>query len=952
MESEEPATPSTACSRRTRHPLVARRLPWRYDSPMVDSAGHAVAASPLLETKLYVPKWRTGLVSRPRLIKRLDQGAGRKLTLVSAPPGFGKTTLLAEWLAATPASARSAGWVSLDQGDNDPALFWAYFITALQKVQAEVGERVLSLMHSPQPPPIESILTTLINEINAIEDDFALILDDFHVIDAQPIHQALAFLLDHLPARMHLVIASRSDPPLPLARLRGRGELTELRAADLRFTPVEAAVFLNDAMGLDLSAADVAVLETRTEGWIAGLQLAALSMRGREDVPGFIGAFAGDDRYIVDYLVEEVLQRQPERVRNFLLQTSILDRLSGPLSDAVTGQEDGKGMLEALERGNLFVVPLDDKRHWYRYHHLFADVLHAHSMEEQPDRLPTLHARASEWYEQNSLPADAVRHALAAEDFERAASLIELAARAMLGSSQEPTLLGWLKALPDELFRARPVLSVYYAFTFGVESEAAEARLRGAERWLDATADTSERREALSAEMVVVDEEAFRSLRGSIPMARAYHAGALGDVPSTVKYAQQALDLLPEGDYLSRGTAAALLGIAYWTSGDLEAAHRTFADGMASLRTAGNIPWVVMGTPLLADIRMAQGRLHEAARTYEQSLRLATEQGEPVWGTADLYVGLSELEQERNDLEAATQHLLRSKELGEHAGMPEHRHRWYIAMALVQSAQGDLDSALDLLDEAERLYIMGPDPVVRPIAALKTRIWITQGRTAEALGWVRDRGLSANDDLSYLREFEHITLARVLIARYKSDRVEPAIHEAVVLLERLLKAAEDGERTGSMIEILVQQALAHEAQGNTPPALASLERALTLAEPEGYIRTFVNEGEAMRNLLRHAAAGGIASSYTQRLLSAFDQPAQPASTPPGRPGARGLAEPLTEREAEILRLILVGMTNQEIAGQLVISVATVKRHITNIYGKLGVSHRTQATARANELNLL
>ena len=585
---------------------------------MAGSPGHTIAASPLLETKLYVPRWRTGLVPRARLIERLDRGTERKLTLVSAPAGFGKTTLLAEWLAAIPAAERPAAWVSLDQSDNDPALFWAYFITALQKVQSEVGESALSLLHSPQPPPIESVLTTLINEINAIEDDFALILDDYHVIDAQPVQDGTTFLLDHLPPQMHLVIASRADPPLPLSRLRGRGELAELRASDLRFTPEEAAAFLKDVMGLDLSADDVAALETRTEGWIAGLQLAALSMQGREDVPGFITAFSGDDRYIVDYLVEEVLQRQPERVRSFLLQTSTLDRLSGPLCDAVTDQEEGKGMLEALERGNLFVVPLDDKRQWYRYHHLFADVLRAHSMEEQPDRVPTLHRRASEWYEQNGLPSDAVRHALAGEDFERAAGLVELAALAMLGGSQEPTLLEWLKALPDELVRARPVLSVYYAFASlsGVGLEAAEARLRDAERWLEATADTSERPAAPPAEMVVVDEEGFRSLPGSIAIARAYHAGALGDVAGTVKYARRALDLLPEGDYMWRGAAAALLGIASWTTGDLEAAYRSFAEGMASLQMTGYIHLQIMGTPVLADIRTAQGRLREAVSIY------------------------------------------------------------------------------------------------------------------------------------------------------------------------------------------------------------------------------------------------------------------------------------------------------------------------------------------------
>ena len=408
---------------------------------------------------------------------------------------------------------------------------------------------------------------------------------------------------------------------------------------------------------------------------------------------------------------------------------------------------------------------------------------------------------------------------------------------------------------------------------------------------------------------------------------------------------------MPKADYLWRGAAAALQGVAYWTSGDLESADRSLADAGASLQMVGNIPWVILGTTNLADIQVAQGRLHEAVRTYEQSLQLATEQGEPVWGTVDLYVGMSELHREHDDLEAATQHLLTSKELGEHAGLPEHQHRWYVAMARVKEAQGDLDGALDLLDEAERLYIRGPDPDVRPVAALKTQVWVAQGRLIEALGWARERGPSVDDDLSYLREFEHLTLARVLIARYKSDRTDRSIHEAVGLLERLLQAAEEGERTGSVIEILVLQALAHEARGNPPPALESLERALSLAEPEGYVRIFVDEGEPIRILLRHTAAGGIASTYTRRLLSAFDTPTHRPSTASGH-GAPDLVEPLTERETEVLRLISTGMTNREVADQLVISVGTVKRHVTNIHGKLGASNRTQATARANELNLL
>src|SRR5215207_1891511 len=385
-------------------------------------------STPILTTKLYVPPPRPHAVLRPRLTGRLNEGLHRKLTLISAPAGFGKTTLLGEWVAGC---ERLAAWLSLDEADSDPTRFLAYLVAALQTIAPNIAEGVLGALQPPQPPPTESILTVLLNEVTTVEDEFVLVLDDYHLIDATAVDDALAFLIEHLPPRMHLVIATREDPNLPLARLRARGQLSEVRAADLRFAPDEATEFLTQVMGLNLSEEDIAALETRTEGWIAGLQLAALSMRGREDVPGFIRSFAGDHRYIVDYLVEEVLQRQPERIRNFLLQTSILDRLNGPLCDAVTEKDDGRGMLETLERGNFFVVPLDDKRHWYRYHHLFAEVLHAHLMGERPDQISTLHRRASEWYEHNGLAVDAIRHALAAEDFERAADLIELAVPAM-----------------------------------------------------------------------------------------------------------------------------------------------------------------------------------------------------------------------------------------------------------------------------------------------------------------------------------------------------------------------------------------------------------------------------------------------------------------------------------------------------------------------------------------
>jgi LuxR family maltose regulon positive regulatory protein len=605
-------------------------------------------------------------------------------------------------------------------------------------------------------------------------------------------------------------------------------------------------------------------------------------------------------------------------------------------------------MLEALERGNLFVVPLDDKRQWYRYHHLFADVLQTHLMEEQPDRGPTLHRRASEWYERNGLPADAIRHALAAEDFSRAAGLVELVWPAMEGSYQFATWLGWVKALPDELVRARPVLSVCYgkALLYGGELEAGEARLRDAERRLDTTTDTSERPKAQSAEIVVVDEEQFRSLPVSIATARAYHAQALGDVSETIKYAQQALELLPEGDFRRIG-AATYLGLAYWASGDLEAAYRALAGSMAGMQVAGNILDAIGLTICLVDIRVAQGRLHEAISIYERSLQLASEQGVPVvQGTTDLYLGLGMLLHELGDLEAAKQHLQRCKELGKKAAFPFWQYRWCLALAQIKESQGDLGGALDLLDEAERLYFRNLFPNNRPISALKTRVWIRQGRLDRAVDWVYEQGLSVNDDLNYLREFEHVTLARVLMATYKSDRVERSILEAMGLLERLLKAAEEGGRTGSVIEILVLQALAYQTQGDIPAALAPLERALTLAEPEGYVRIFVDEGPPMAALLREAAKHGTAPNYVSQLWAAFWK--AEGTTPV----TQLLIEPLSERELGVLRLLRTELNGPEIARELVVSLNTMRTHTKNIYRKLGVNNRQAAVSRAEELGLL
>jgi LuxR family maltose regulon positive regulatory protein len=905
-------------------------------------------AGPLLETKLYVPTLRRGLVARPRLSERLSHGAQSKLSLISAPAGFGKTTLLTEWLAAAPADERSTAWLSLDPSDNQAASFWPYLIAALRTVAPDVGATALALLESPQPP-IEAVLATLLNEFSALPNDFVLVLDDYHAIDAREIQDGMTFLLEHLPPHMHLVIATRADPALPLARLRALGELVEIRAADLRFTPDDAAAYLNEVMGLDLAARDVAALEGRTEGWIAALQLAALSMQGRDDVARFIAGFAGDDRYIVDYLVEEVLQRQPEDVRSFLLQTSILARLSGPLCDAVTGQDGGKAMLEALERGNLFLVPLDDRRRWYRYHHLFADVLRAHLVDEQPDDVPDLHRRASEWYEHNGAPSEAIRHALTGEDFERAADLVEIAIPAMRQARQEATARRWLEALPDELIRVRPVLSVHYAgaLLIGGQLEGTEARLQDAERWLDAKADAREGPEATSTAMVVVDKEEFRRLPGAIAIYRAAQALALGDVAGTVTHARRALDLVAEDDHLGRGAAAGFLGLTYWRSGELEAAHRSWADAIASLQTAGHLSDAIGCAIALADIEIAQGRLREAMSTYERGLQLVTEQGAPVLrGAADMHVGISELFRERNDLEAASEHLLTSRELGDENGLPQNPYRSRVAAARIRQAEGDLDGALELLAEAERLYVGDFSPNVRPIAALKARVWIAQGKLSDAGGWAQEHGLSAADDLTYVQEFEHISLASVLLAQGIHDGADHTIVEAADLTERLLGAAEDGGRNGSAIEILVVQALARHARDDLTGAIASLDRAVALAEPEGYVRGFMDEGPRMAALLKLAAKRRNGPGYVRRLLAAV-------VTAEGRPtGGQPLIEPLSERELEVLRLLQSDLDGPDIARELVVSLSTVRTHTQNIYAKLGVNSRRAAIRRAAELELL
>lgn len=896
----------------------------------------------LLKTKLYVPAVRPDpagsrarLVSRPRLIERLNEGldSGRKLTLFSAPAGFGKTTLVGAWLSVC---RRPLAWISLDAGDNDPICFLRYLVAALQTIDGQVGQALVGLLQSPQLPPLESALTVLVNDLCSLPERIILVLDDYHVIHAPEIHGAVVFLLEHLPPQVHMVLLTRIDPPLPLARLRARDQMAEYRAAHLRFTMDEVTAFLNQVMALELTADDIAAMERSTEGWIAGLQLAALALQSRsavldrEDMHRFIAGFTGGHQYIVDYLVDEVLDLQSDPIRSFLLQTSILERLAGPLCDVLTGRTDGRTVLKSLERANLFVVPLDDQQYWYRYHPLFAAALRSHLQELHPDRLVELHRLAAGWYMDNGSAPEALRHALAAGDHELAAGLVEANARALLMRGELTTLANWLKDLEGVLHR-RPWLILHRVWTLVLTGQMSqvEGLLQELETHLAAGSpgDPVER----------------QNMRGEIATQRGVLAYLQGDPPRAMQLCRQALETLGEDNEGIRGIAAYALGESSRYSGDPDGALQANAQAVHIAQVSGNIYLAVSALTSQAETMMDLGRLERSAQTCAEAMRWVTlANGMQLPPAGRVYTCISKVLYERNDLAEATRNAQQGITLSRQGGLVEFTTSCYLRLAQARRALGDLDGALAAFQEAEQSAVghylsAGTQSFVQ---FCRVQLWLASGSLDQATVWAAQSGLQAEGPIVYTREPEYIALWRVLLAL---DEPQTVLDQSAPLL----RAAEASGRMGRAINFLALRALAWQARGDVSQALTTLERALVLARPEGYVRVFLDEGAPMARLLRQAGSRGILPDYVSRLLSGMGD-----ETVPAGPAAQPLIEPLSERELQVLRLLAAGRSNQEIAAELVLAVGTVKRHLNNIFGKLDVSSRTQCVARARELDLV
>lgn len=898
----------------------------------------------LLRTKLYGPPLRPNLVARPRLIERLNQGLhpGHKLTLVSAPAGFGKSTLVSEWVAG---AGRPVAWLSLDGGDNDLIRFLGYVIAALQTIEANIGAEVLKAIQSPQPPPIELMLAELLNEITLLRSAFFLVLDDYYVIDAEPVNSALAFLIEHLPQHMHMVVASREDPPLPLARYRARGQLTEVRADDLRFTLVEAGEFLNQVMDLDLSPEEYAALESRTEGWIVGLKLAALSMQGLQDTAGFIQSFTGSHHFVLDYLLEEVLHKQPEEIQGFLLRASILERMCGPLCDAVTlSPAAGQEILEYLERANLFMVPLDNERRWYRFHHLFADLLRNRLERAMPAIVPELHRRASDWYARNDFPNEGISHALAGQDWTRAAEIIEQYSDQWPMRGEVGTLLRWLESFPDRILRERPSLGLAYTWALYLASqfERAERHLR------------------LMTPLV----QPIPSLLGEVFVIRVMIAANRRDLPAVIELAQQAMTQVPPEEISPRSRILLSLGVTYdEMGGDIATAKSAFREAyelssaFAPGVMVGNAPLSLTALAYLAEIEFRLGNLRAASRMYDQALELVGQWGSQSsiahylveWGRAGLLY-------ESNDLDGAASALQESIRIGELWKNPGFLVKSYGLLALVMQASGQPHDAQAIIHRAEEItresHLL--PSIFGALAACQIALWTMQNDFQAIALWEQGHDTEWRLQTGRARNSLTIALARASISRYYRQRDDSALRRARVLIEPALAQAQSSGVMLDVTRLLILDGLALYAQRENASALATLKRALALAELEDYVRSFLDMGSPMERFLSwgldsQSLDDARLRAYARKLLSHLGVD---TSHTAGRPTGEALIEPLTQRELEVLRLIAQGLSNREIGARLFLALSTVKGHVRNIFDKFQVQRRTEAVARARDLGLL
>jgi LuxR family maltose regulon positive regulatory protein len=903
--------------------------------------GEKNMAIPLLWTKLYIPPPQPGLVRRPRLTQLINENLNRKLTLISAPAGFGKTTLISEWILTSP---RRVTWLSIEGADNDPARFWSYFMAALQMLQENLIKDSRAFLQEQAQPTglaqIETFITVLLNELSVFPDEFALVLDDYHQINNQAIHDGMAFLINHLPPGMHIIITCRADPPLPLASLRARGQMTELRAVDLRFATDEIAAFLNQIKQLDLPVDQIAALESRTEGWIAGLQLAAISLQKRQDATEFIESFTGSHRFILDYLVDEVLSCQPEDVQSFLLDTSILERFTGPLCDSLTGRNDGQERLKQLEQANLFIIPLDDERRWYRYHSLFADLLRSRLQELKPDQLPVLHRRACDWLERENFLPEAIHHAVIIDDFERAAQLIEKATEMQRQRGEIATLTCWMDALPGDVRRSHPSLCLAYA------------------RALVDTAQNDSIGTLLDEAEAGLEMQRFArypsstSLKGQIAALRAYLAMIQHRYGEAIELARVARELLDEEEVRWRSFAALILAGAYRFTNDWASAGQIYQEASDLSQSAGDNVNALTALSMWGEVLEAQGHLRQSAEQFERVLHLAQEYAipnAPVTGYA--LVGLGRVWYEWDDLQAALRFVKDGIQRSQKGGFKDILLRGYIAQARIQQAQHDFEGTWDALENAElAAKQMGGAEIKDWVDAFRAQTWLARGESEAAIGWAS----KYSGDL-YDQVFPSIAiaLARVRLAQGKPE-------EALGLLEHALQSAQVVGRLGNAVQILVIKALVQSVLGEQENSLATLSRALAFAEPEGYLRVFVDEGEPMRllvagfkSMIENQTDQEISIDYLNKLLSAFQIPSFQSfrkSTFDNRQSS--LPDPLSERELEVLHLMAAGLSNRDIARRDVVSINTVKTQVKSIYGKLGAHTRADALMAARRLGLI